>query len=144
MTQQGVIDAFIKAGWRWESLGSGLEPVLTNAPEGQRQCPRCWSWQTERNFKNGPFAACQSCTGVPFLERKKQQARRSMVCPRGHIKAGMNLHIYVDRQGKKNLFCRKCRRIHQGYPPEPKKRSWRTNAKGERVAYIPEGINHEL
>ena len=56
-----VIAALEAAGWRWETLADGLEPVLTNAPPGQALCVGCGNWQSIRNYPTGQNGPCRFC-----------------------------------------------------------------------------------
>ena len=59
MTTIEVMVTALMHGWRWESLGPGLEPVLTNAPPDQYLCVGCGRWQPLAYRRSGGF--CQAC-----------------------------------------------------------------------------------
>lgn len=63
MTTQDVIQSLLDAGWRYERLGTGLEPVLTNTPEGQNFCIQCSEWLPACEFIPSYLAnECKSCS----------------------------------------------------------------------------------
>ena len=50
MTTNDVVRALLDAGWRWERLGKGLKPVLTNTPRRRRYCQGCGVWVRPKNY----------------------------------------------------------------------------------------------
>ena len=74
LTTHDVLAMLEAAGWRFEALGDGLKPVLTNAPAGDRLCTRCGHWCRVRDFQtvNSP---CRRCLNA-YVNRAHNPKRR--------------------------------------------------------------------
>jgi hypothetical protein len=55
-----TIEALLKKGWRYESLGGEL-PVVTNAPKGKILCVVCGQWGPPAQYS---LCMCWECGRV--------------------------------------------------------------------------------